>query len=325
MLARTLSTPLSLLVMLVAGGCDWHDPGDARNFVPATVDEDPTLEALDLRDTRLHVRVDGDPDDPLVVVLHGGPGDDYRYVEPLLGEVDGWSLSDAHEVVTFDQRGSGLSRRHPAEEVSLAEYLADLEALIDHFAPDEPVVLIGHSWGGMYAAMYMDAHPDRVAGAVLMEPGGLREDLNTDDTDFDYTSEWISDWLWQRQLLTLDDHARADYLLNVGALSDFQQQRNDEFSPWWRFGAVVKTELILGELLEDYDFTAHLRDVPVEVLLVAGARTEDIGEAYQQRHLEFFRDASIAVVADAGHGDLTWSHVDDSLRLIRAYLGRVER
>ncbi len=325
MLAQSIPQAFFLCSTFLLWGCEWHDPSDAGNFVPATVDEDPTLEALELRDTRVHLRVDGDPGAPLVVVLHGGPGDDYRYVEPLLGEVDGRSLSDAHEVVTFDQRGSGLSRRHRAEDISLAAYLADLEALIDHFAPGQPVILIGHSWGGMYAAMYMNAHPDRVAGAVLLEPGGLRVDLNTDDTDFDYTSEWISDWLWQRQLLTLDDHARADYLLNVGALSDFQEQRNDTFSPWWRFGAVVKVELVLGELSDDYDFTPHLREVPVEVLLVAGARTEDLGEAYQQRHLEFFADASVAVVADAGHGDLTWSRVDDSLRLIRAYLERVER
>lgn len=302
--------------------CQFEDFDDPTALVPATVDEDASLPALDINGTRLHLEVSGPEDGPLVVLLHGGPGDDFRYIEPLTGVVDGWSLADAHQVVLFDQRGSGLSRRH--DHVSLADYLDDLRAVIDHFAPGEPVILIGHSWGGMYAAMYMNQHPERVAGAVLLEPGGLDFEHQTDDTNFDLTAEWLNDFAWGRQVFSMRDHAQADYYLNVGALADIQPERNDTFSPWWRFGARVKIDLILGELLEPYDFTQRLGDVPVEVLFIVGGATTDLGAAHQATQLEFFAAASLEVVEDAGHADLTWSRADDSLRLIRDYLARVE-
>jgi proline iminopeptidase len=315
--------PAALLAFAWLAACE--QAGETGNLVPPTVDEDHSLPSLALGDTRLHLQRAGPEDAPLVVLLHGGPGDDSRYIQPLTGRVDGWALADEHEVVIFDQRGSGLSRRHDGDDISLAIYLHDLEALVDRFAPNERVILIGHSWGGMYAAMYMNAHPDRIAGAVLLEPGGLSSELaGDDDTDFDFTSEWLSDFAWGRQLVTMTDHAQADYYLNVGALADFQPQRHDDFSPWWRFGAQVKLELILGELLEDYDFTEQLGEIDREVLFVVGERTEDLGEAQQRRQLEVFEHASLAVVPDAGHSDLTWSHADASLRLVRDYLARIE-
>jgi proline iminopeptidase len=313
---------VALLAWLSLSACD--DVDEPGGLVPPTVDEDHSLPSLALGDTRLHLQRSGPDDAPLVVLLHGGPGDDSRYIEPLTGRVDDWALADEHEVVIFDQRGSGLSRRHDRGDISLAIYLEDLEALVERFAPGEKVILVGHSWGGMYAAMYMNAHPERIAAAVLMEPGGLRSDLNTDDVDFDVTSEWLSDFAWGRQLMTMTDHARADYYLNIVALADIQPQRSDGFSPWWRFGAVAKLELALGELEEDYDFTTRLDEVAPEVLFIAGARTKDLGADHQRKQMALFEHASLAVIEDAGHSDLTWSHADASLREVRDYLARVE-
>ena len=91
----------------------------------------------------------------------------------LNGRYDGYALTDDHFVVFWDQRGSGLSRRHDCGVFNLAAMDADLDALVDHVSPGRPVVLIGHSWGGMYATLYINRHPEKVAGAVLMEPGPL--------------------------------------------------------------------------------------------------------------------------------------------------------
>ena len=35
-------------------------------------------------------------------------------------------------------------------------------SLVERFSPDAPVTLFGHSWGAMYAALYIQRHPDRV-------------------------------------------------------------------------------------------------------------------------------------------------------------------
>ncbi len=42
----------------------------------------------------------GDP----IIVLHGGPGFDHRQFLPFI-----WELAEGHQVILYDQRGTGLS------------------------------------------------------------------------------------------------------------------------------------------------------------------------------------------------------------------------
>lgn len=48
--------------------------------------------------------------------------------------------------------------------------MEDLALLLDKTPVKGPVVLVGHSLGGLYATHFADLHPDRVAGMVLMDP-----------------------------------------------------------------------------------------------------------------------------------------------------------
>src|SRR5262245_20847694 len=82
------------------------------NLVPKTVDGDPSLPRIELNGSVFHAEAFGDPAAPVLVVLHGGPGVDYRRMLRLRRSVDGVALEDRHRVVFWDQRGSGLSRRH---------------------------------------------------------------------------------------------------------------------------------------------------------------------------------------------------------------------
>ena len=77
-------------------------------LVPLTVDQDPGLLAISVNDTHLHSEAFGDPNDPMVIFLHGGPGSDYRNGMKVVN-----LIYDQYYVVMYDQRGSGLSKRHP--------------------------------------------------------------------------------------------------------------------------------------------------------------------------------------------------------------------
>jgi len=48
-------------------------------------------------------------------------------------------------------------------------YLAELDAVIDAASPQDPVVLAGHSLGGLIARLYLNARPGRVSGLVLLD------------------------------------------------------------------------------------------------------------------------------------------------------------
>src|SRR5215831_13251333 len=127
----------SILAALLLTGC--LNPSADGNLVPKTVDEDSSLPRVDLNGTRFHVETFGDPSNPVIVFLHGGPGNDYRSQLRMRDAVDGVRLEDHHFLVFWDQRSSGLSRRHPAAEITLDAYDADLLALIDHYSPGRPV------------------------------------------------------------------------------------------------------------------------------------------------------------------------------------------
>lgn len=302
------------------------DPSEPGRLVPGTVGDDPELPSLALSGTAVHLETFGDTEDPVVIVLHGGPGNDYRYMLRLLEPLGGPSLADDYFFVYWDQRGAGLSLRHDPDQISLASYLADIEEVVEHHAPDRQVILLGHSWGGQYAAMYMDAHPERVAGAILAEPGrfGSHIEEPEEDFEFDYLAEYLGDYLWGRQFLSLSDHARADYYAST-LLLEPTNGRVEDPSPNWRVGAVVLSTLYLEELQgTQWDFTPGLDEVEPEVLFLVGDLSTDLGESFQRTQLPFFQSSRLEVIEDAGHTDIVYSRAEASVPVIREYLAGLD-
>jgi predicted esterase len=135
--------------------------------VPATVTQNAALPRIEVGGVTLHAQGFGGRDAPAIVVLHGGPGGDHRSLLPLA------ELSDTHRVTFYDQRGAGLSERVPPEALTLQAHIEELSGVLDAVSPAAPAILIGHSWGAMLASAYLGQHPERVAAAVLIEPGFL--------------------------------------------------------------------------------------------------------------------------------------------------------
>ena len=84
-------------------------------------------------------------------------------------------------VVAYDARGHGRSGRSPRGGATLDQLGRDLLTVLDECAPDGPVVLVGHSMGGMTLMALAEQHPDLVgprivaAGFVATSAGGLRD------------------------------------------------------------------------------------------------------------------------------------------------------
>jgi pimeloyl-ACP methyl ester carboxylesterase len=90
-------------------------------------------------------------------------------------------LADLGSLVFWDQRGHGRSGRGTPQNATIDQLGADLLAVLEATAPTGPVVLVGHSMGGMTIMALADAHPelfgDRVVGVALIStsPGKLAE------------------------------------------------------------------------------------------------------------------------------------------------------
>ena len=103
----------------------------------------------------------GNPDGPVALFLHGGPGAGIAPVHRRFFDPKHW------RVVLFDQRGAGRSLPAASLVDNTTEHLvADIEALRLHLGI-ERWLAFGGSWGSTLALAYGEAHPERVTGYIL--------------------------------------------------------------------------------------------------------------------------------------------------------------
>lgn len=120
----------------------------------------------ELNGLRHHVREWGSQDAPLLFLLHGwmDVSASFQFV------VD--ELRRDWLVIAPDWRGFGLSA-WSAGGYWFPDYYADLDALLERYAPDSPVQLAGHSMGGVIACTYAGIRPERVSRVISLEGFGL--------------------------------------------------------------------------------------------------------------------------------------------------------
>lgn len=75
-------------------------------------------------------------------------------------------FSEHFRYVRYDERGCGLTDWQDSE-LSLGEWMADLERVIDAAQPEGPVTLLGISQGAPACIAYAVRYPDRVARMIL--------------------------------------------------------------------------------------------------------------------------------------------------------------
>src|SRR5262245_43731809 len=110
------------------------------------------------------------------VSCSGAPAKDRPVIVLMLGAGDGLdkmaglqkTLSSKNRVCSYDRLGAGASDQ-PGGPQTLDDTGRVLTAVIDRVAGDAPVVLAGHSLGGLIAARYAPDHQDRVGGLVMMD------------------------------------------------------------------------------------------------------------------------------------------------------------
>jgi proline iminopeptidase len=101
---------------------------------------------------------------PRLLVLHGGPGADHRYLLPQLLE-----LARDFELILYDQRGGGQSKTDDRTPITWQTHVADLDRIAGELAID-PLVIVGYSWGGLLALLFSI---EAAAGRTTHRPSRL--------------------------------------------------------------------------------------------------------------------------------------------------------
>jgi len=113
---------------------------------------------------RLRLEVQGREDGPILLLTHAWGMSSQIWADART------ELSRRFGVVVWDLPGAGLSSK-PRDALSIEGFADDLKALVDRLPQDRPVVLVGHSIGGMTVQTFCARHPQmlnhRVVGVVL--------------------------------------------------------------------------------------------------------------------------------------------------------------
>lgn len=134
----------------------------------------PRSEFVPIRSLKYHVWHWGDAqgDATPLVLVHGwmDVGASYQFMVDALPE----AFLQGRPVIAPDWRGFGLTQPPvPTDHYVFADYLADLDQLLDHYVGERPVDLVGHSMGGNIAMMYAGVRPARIRRLVNLEGFGM--------------------------------------------------------------------------------------------------------------------------------------------------------
>ena len=107
----------------------------------------------------------GDPKNPAIVFMHGGPG--YNPVSFELGAAH--NLADlGYYVITFDQRGCGRSKKDSiTDHYKFNKANEDINSVLKKYNVTQ-ATFIGHSWGGTEVIKFAENYPEKVKAIILV-------------------------------------------------------------------------------------------------------------------------------------------------------------
>lgn len=258
-----------------------------------------------LRGLRYHLLAWGDPSmvtpqRPPLVLLHGwmDVAASFQFM------VD--ALAQDRYVVAADWRGFGLSDNGGSDSYWFADYLADLDALLDHPDPGlagAPVDLLGHSMGGNVVMLYAGIRPERIRRLINLEGFGMPATV-PEQAPKRYR-QWLDELKEPAQLRPYDSVAEvAQRLRKTNPL--LPEDKAAWLAPHWSRQDADGRWQILGDpahkrvnplLYRVDEVLACWKQIAAPLLWVDGDRT-DIEKWWGHRYPRSEFDARLAAVAN---------------------------
>lgn len=296
---------LLAFALLIFSACEkGYQLKEDEHLVPLTVVEDATLPSITIDGIQLHSETFGNPTHTMLLVLHGGPGADYRSILNFQQ-----LAADSMFVVFYDQRGSGLSERVGESSFSDVQvFIDELDGVINHYRHNssQKIILAGHSWGAMLATAYVNQNPDKITGLILAEPGGLTweqtESYLEKSRQIKLFDETTNDFVFQDQFISGSDHNTLDYKMALSIAGDVS---TGDIAPptFWRYGWVCNSASIKLAIdhPEQLNFTTQLSNYSPKVLFAYSELNEAYGEAHATLVSSAFVNVEQVEILGCGH------------------------
>jgi pimeloyl-ACP methyl ester carboxylesterase len=230
-------------------------------------------------------------------------------------------LAGRFRVLTPDLIGYGSAAPWAGRgEFCLAQEAAPIRGMIGML--EEPVHLVGHSYGGAVALHIARTRPDLLRSLTLVEPSAFHLLRGGDEFDQAALDEIGGVAAVARETLASGDYMRAfghfvDYWSGPGAWAAMPAEKREQYAP-----QLHKVALDFHALLNEPADLEHVKDIDLPTLLVQGSGTTLAARSVCKRLREALPAAQFRVVQGAGHMAPV-THRDEVNRLIAAHLDAV--
>lgn len=295
----------------------------------------PEVHLLPLADgTSLHVEIDDPGNAPLTVIFSHG----YALSSSSFA-FQRRALQGRARIILYDQRSHGRSGRAEFETHHIDQLGADLMAVIDAFASTGPLVLVGHSMGGMSIMALAEQHPEifgeRVRGVALISTtAGSITDVSLGlppiarQAFHRFAPRVALALARQKDIVERGRRSSSDLSLILTRLLSFGSLASDEAGQFVA-GMIDATPIdVLAEFLpalQEHDkFSALPVLQRVEVVVIVGDADRLTPKEHSEAIVRQIPGAEFIVIRDGGHMANIEFHqqVDDALVQL---IGRVER
>ena len=215
-------------------------------------------------------------------------------------------------MIFYDQRGHGRSGKAPRETYTLTQLGKDLETVLQVIAPRGPIVLVGHSMGGMtvlsHARQFPRHYGGRIVGVALISSAAegvaespLGEILNNPALEAVLRAARSAPRLVQRGRTAA--RSLIGPILRAASFSDMRVSPSVvAFSERMMLGTPVPTMVEFLHALQVHDETAGLPALAkIPTLIVCGDHDLVTPDEYSRKMAEVLPESELVIVAKAGH------------------------
>ena len=272
---------------------------------------------------RLHYVAWGDPDAPVLLLVHGGR-DHCRTWDWVAN-----ALIDDYFIIAPDLRGHGDSQWIVGGSYAIEDFVYDIHQLVRR-TQIAPMRVIGHSLGAIISLLYSGIYPENVSRLIAVEGMGIM--LNQWRLPTNRMHELINDWVEKmhklsgrrtrryksleeavQRLQTVNPHLSAEHARHLTIHGSIQ---NEDGSYSWKFDNYFR---LLPPITLSYEETEQVyARINCPTLLIHGDESWVLHPSKDGR-VASMQDATVQSIANAGH----WCHHDqleEFLRVTRAFL-----
>ena len=255
-----------------------------------------------MQELQLHLYDWGNDTEKPLIFVHGlaSTGRMFDLIAP--------ELTQNYQVYAYDQRGHGQSSK-PTTGYDFEQIADDLDSLLESLNIQQPIVLVGHSWGAFTTLYYSATRPEKVAKAILLDGGTTR--FKTRYPTWTEGERALAPPIYENRTLEsikhmIKEHWLGGYFrpeLEALALSIFNTQDEKNVKPHLDRA----NHMAIARSLWKFESTQHYEQVRCPTLIVNAVQGDIPSERALDTQLaqEQISDVRIIWMEDTAH-DIPW-------------------